>query len=42
MSGTFAQKMLIYPIDFIKGGKYLARVSISTSTQSSKQEIKQS
>ncbi|OQE46824.1 hypothetical protein PENCOP_c001G05888 [Penicillium coprophilum] len=28
--------------DFIKGGKYLARVSISTSTQSSKQEIKQS
>ncbi|KAJ5096143.1 hypothetical protein NUU61_005499 [Penicillium alfredii] len=28
--------------DFIKGGKYLARVSISTTTQSSKQEIKQS
>ncbi|KAJ5162792.1 uncharacterized protein N7500_004622 [Penicillium coprophilum] len=28
--------------DFIKGGKYLARVSISTSTQASKQEIKQS
>jgi hypothetical protein len=42
MPGRFAQKMLIHPIDFINGGKYLARVSISTTTQSSKQEIKQS